>query len=138
MQKNPLFEKIPSYSASFKWNTKIPAATQKTATGFIFIFAHEDKKKIQALIKKQAPLWQQKSLLEGPREVIHFVGKLGPLWILCHKRKLGTGAHGGRLEESIYSWHRDQVGTLVSFFKAYHLKNISMEFYGSEHDHCFA
>lgn len=124
--KNPLFCAIPAYSERFKFSgsdKKNPADQY----GFIFIFGSEDKVKALKLLTL-APQWQQEDLKnqieKQGKEVIHFVGDQGPVWIIAQKDKKQKVSHEGRLDESAYAWFRDQAGSLLGFFKAYHLTHV--------------
>jgi leucyl aminopeptidase len=67
------------------------------------------------------------------RELIHFAGHNGPVWIFCKKtesKKINT--HGGRLEESSYSWYRDQVGGILGYAKAYKVQQLLIELHSTD------
>lgn len=132
MDGNPLFCNI---------STLIPKLVQgKKANsqnlGMVYVYGQEPKKEVELLIKKLAPTWQKKKLLDGwkksPREVLQFVGNLGPVWILAPKVKKGPFSHGGRLEESVYAWMREQAGSLLGVFKAYSLENVQIDFFQTD------
>lgn len=124
-EKNPLFFSIPQLIPKIKFSGK----AAKTNCGFVFVFGRENRTKMQSLVQRFAPTWQKAQLKKINREVFQFVGKRGPVWIISPKDKKGPVSHGGRLEESTYSWMRDQAGSLFSFFKAYGLENVQIEFH---------
>ena len=122
---NPLFSTIPQLIPKIKFS----GLSAKTNRGFIFVFGRENKAKVQSLINQFAPTWQKAQVKKSNREVYQFVGNRGPVWILAPKEKKGPVSHGGRLEESTYSWMRDQAGSIFGSFKAYGLENVQVEFH---------
>ncbi len=121
-KNNSLRVEIPSLIEKMKFSSRPPSKNYKGVMGFVFVLGVDDRAQIQSLIREHAPDWQLKSLEEHvSREVIHFSGVKGPVWIFCRKKWQGPVSHGGRLEESAYSWHRDQLGGLLGFCRAYHV-----------------
>ena len=120
---HPLQVEIPSLLSRIKQNAKLSA---KAMTGTIHILGVEDRNKIAQLIDEQAPQFQKAQLKKSNREVIHFLSSEGPVWILSPKKRMGPFSHQGRLEDSVYAWMRDQVGSLVGFFKAYQLDQVHL------------
>jgi len=100
-------------------------------TGFVYFLGVDDSNKYSSLVKQHALNWQTDSLKQSDREFVYFVGHNGPVWIL-RPRKKNTSGHGGLIDEAAYSWARDQFGSLVSHFKAHHLKAVQIEFHGTE------
>ncbi|MGZ3768010.1 MAG: M17 family metallopeptidase, partial [Bdellovibrio sp.] len=100
-------------------------------TGFVYFLGVDDANKYVSLVTQHSLNWQTASLKQSDREFVYFVGQEGPVWILrpCAKASLG---HSGLLDETSYAWARDQFGSLVSHFKAHHLKNVQIEFHGTE------
>ncbi len=64
---------------------------------------------------------------------MYFIGQQGPVWILRPRTKNSVG-HQGLIDESSYTWARDQFGSLVSHFKAHQLKAVQIEFHGTEEE----
>lgn len=125
VETNPLFLKIPQLISKMKFSDQAP----KENCGFVFVFGRENKARVQTLIHQFAPAWQKIQLKKLNREVFQFVGNRGPVWIISPKERKGPVSHGGRLEESSYSWMRDQAGSLFGFFKPYGLENVKVEFH---------
>jgi leucyl aminopeptidase len=87
-----------------------------------------DKKSVVAdYIKKASLSWQVKQIQEN-QKVIHFLTKDGPVWILHEPKFSPSVSHNGKLEDSHYSFFRDQVGALVPSFKAQKLKHVHVDF----------
>ena len=125
-EKN-LFKSIPNFLNRIQLNKK---THPEQLTGFIHIMTDNkmDKKK---LVKSLALGWQKDHLLKVDKEVTHFNSELGPVWILQRKEVKSSSNHFGLLDDSNYAWYREQVGSLFGFFRAYQLKQVSINFYGS-------
>ncbi|MCX7977669.1 MAG: leucyl aminopeptidase family protein [Bdellovibrionaceae bacterium] len=107
-----------------------PTARANKAIGRVWVFGAADKTKASEIIRREAPPWQRKSLLGVEREVLYFAGRHGPVWILQrHSRPSGT--HYGLLDDSDYTWARDQVGGLLSHFRLFNLEQVCLHFCGS-------
>lgn len=102
--------------------------------GFVFIFGYSEIQKVAETISLLAPAWQKDSLIQSGKEVLHFVSNEGPVWMVCMKARKGPLSHGGRLEDSVYSWHRDTVGGLLAQWKSYQLREVSLQFAGSDEE----
>lgn len=100
-------------------------------TGFVYFLGVDDANKFTSLLELHALDWQIGSLKTSEKEFLYFVGQQGPVWILRPRTKNSVG-HDGLIDESSYTWARDQFGSLVSHFKAHHLKSVQMEFHGTE------
>lgn len=121
-----------SWLNSFQFD-KAPAAG-KDALGFLFILGDNGEgaaKIYDKLIKTHALTWQAASLKKNARELVYFVGKRGPVWILRARKAASRVSHEGRLDDSSYAWFRDNAGGLVSHFKAHHLGRVAVEFHAS-------
>lgn len=68
-------------------------------------------------VAQYAPSWQIKGLLEKPRDLISTANEGGPVILLQRRKPKGPFSHGGRLEDSDYSWFRDQGGAVWSIIK---------------------
>lgn len=109
------------------------SAKKNAISGLVYVLGVEDRNLVTHLIEKHAQEWQVKSLKEqNSREMIHFAGSNGPVWIFSQKinekKKL---THDGRLEDTSYSWHRDQVGPVLSFAKAYKVQQLVLELHST-------
>jgi leucyl aminopeptidase len=133
MVKNnhPLKIEIPSILKNIKIG---PAGRDKKIQAFAYILGLDDQKTLDLLFRKHAAPWQKKILSEQKqRETLHFSGKQGPVWIFS-RRKRPLSSHHGRLEDSDYAWHRDQVGALISFVKAYHADSLLLRFIATDEE----
>ncbi len=122
--QHPLEVEIPSLLSKIKQGSK--SGGQGT-TGYLYVLGAEDRNKISQLIEQHAPQFQKATLKKNTREFIQFLSERGPIWILSPRVRKGPFSHQGRLEDSNYSWMRDQVGTLVGFFKAYQVDSVEIE-----------
>lgn len=120
---NPLLAKIGSLAASFK------AGMLKNDEGIgrMYLLGHEDMNALSKIIETQALKHQIKQILKKAKDVVHFQGVHGPVWIICNKVKKGPFSHSGRLEDSVYSGLRDQVGTAFSSIKSSGVEKIQIE-----------
>jgi leucyl aminopeptidase len=121
-QVDSLHRTIPSFLSSIPGK----ALRQGKTTGFVFILAEAERAKIKGLLQKHSPDWQKPGLLKQiQREVIHFAGVQGPVWIFCQSK---PGLLPGNLSgESEFSWHRDQAGGILGYARAYRLEALQME-----------
>jgi len=125
---NPLHAGISSFLQTaklgpFKKGTK----HGKAIVGQVFILGVEDRNLLHALLEEHGPQWQLPTLMDqSQRESMHFAGVNGPIWIFCQKRRQGPLSHQGRLEDSVYSWHRDHVGAVLNYTKAYQIKDLQL------------
>ncbi|MFN7823767.1 MAG: leucyl aminopeptidase family protein [Pseudobdellovibrionaceae bacterium] len=123
--------KLFSQNHIFSTSTSKKKESLKAPTGYVFVFGDYRLKEIAKLIQELAPSWQREVLAQSKKDVLHFVSEKGPVWIISKREWPRLVSHGGQLEDSVYSWHRDQFGSLVSFFKAYHLKSFRVEVHHS-------
>lgn len=131
---------LKTWSHHFQFS-KEPRTSQNEALGRVYFFSGEADSLWQKIIKEQALAWQKVQLSQSEKELIYFVGQKGPVWILRPSRRgKESSTHGGLLSESLSTWIRDSVGSLVSHFRSQHLKNVSFTFSGStesEEQACF-
>lgn len=125
---NPLDCEIPSALSRLQEGGKVPAGV----TGFVFVLGVEDQNKLHSLIDQWAPLFQKEALKKSQRETYQFVSEQGPVWIFSPRRRRGPVSHHGRLEDSVYSSMRDQIGAWVSSFKAYQVEVVHLELHGTD------
>ncbi|MGZ3774830.1 MAG: M17 family metallopeptidase [Pseudobdellovibrionaceae bacterium] len=118
-----------SWLETFSLNKELKIKNEMT--GFVYFLGVDDANKYAALVLQHALSWQSSSLKESEREFMYFIGQEGPVWILRPRLKT-TAGHGGLLDEAAYTWARDQFGSLVSHFKAHHLKSVQIEFHGTK------
>ncbi len=125
-EKN-LFKSIPNFLNRIQLNKK-PHTEQ--LTGFIHIMADKKSDK-NRLVNSLALGWQKEHLMKFDKEITHFNSDMGPVWIIQRKEGKGSLNHFGLLDDSNYAWYREQIGSLTGFFRAYQLKQVSINFYGS-------
>jgi len=125
----------PGRRASSRKTSGRKASAHQPATGFAYVLGLDDRKTLEKIIQKHGPRWQQKQLKEQhQREMIHFSGVKGPVWIYARRRKKGAISHHARLEDSNYAWHRDQVGALLGYAKAYQIKKLNIQFLSTDEE----
>jgi leucyl aminopeptidase len=129
--QSPLFAKIPSLLDTVK--TTAPTTAR---CGFLYVLGQVDETKNKAFITELAPEWQREQLLKTAalKELTQFISAKGPVWILSPKKRTGPVSHSGRLEDSSYSWMRDQVGSLVPLIKHYQIENLYIQAFKAEKD----
>lgn len=130
MGLNPLDCEIPSALSQVRANRKLSQAS----TGYLYVLGTEDRNKVSQLIDRWAPKFQRASLKRSAREFLQFTSDEGPVWILCPRKKLGPFSHQARLEDSAYSWMREQVGGLIGYFKAYQIENVQIELHSTDEE----
>lgn len=80
---------------------------------------------VEKIISARALTWQTEKSKQAHQEVIQFMSAEGPVWILNFQaQKQAKGAFA----KSRTLWYRDQVGSLLAFFKAYQLSSVSFDF----------
>jgi len=95
----------------------------------VFILGDWSESAINELILEHGQSWQVDQLTKKIREVTHFSGAEGPVWIVAKKPSDSTkSSHYGFGEESDHAWYRDQAGALLGYFKSYDLTEVSMNF----------
>ncbi len=108
---------------------KVTRQRQGAGDGQVYVLGLEDVDKIRSLIRELAQEWQVKSLeSQISKEILHFVGVHGPIWIFCRRKANTPTSHHGQLEDSDYSWHRDNLGLLLGMAQMYHLGKIIIHF----------
>ncbi len=70
---------------------------------------------------------QKKNLAAASKRQISFTGLNGPVWILQNAAII-KGHHDGLLDESTYSWFRDQGGGLIASFKNQSVDQVLVNF----------
>lgn len=126
--------KTISLPGSVLKNAKLNKALPSKKFAKLTVFGEAQRTKALALIKRQGPGWQTPQLLKGDKEAYHFVSRKGPEWVLARKKRQGPVSHGGLLEESVYGWHRDQLGSVISLMKAYQTSDLVIEFVETSKD----
>lgn len=104
-----------------------PSITIDPKVGLVYVLGGDLHRRIE-LIEILAPTWQKSSLQKSERECLQFISDNGPVWIFQSKIRLGPFSHSGRLEDSMYSWTRDQVGSIWNLVKAYQLDQLHVHF----------
>lgn len=99
--------------------------------GFVYFVGFTDKNYVAEVIGTHALPWQRESLKTNEKEILHFVGHAGPVWIMRPRHKESVG-HDGLIDEASYSWARDQFGALVTALKAQALDVVRMELHGTD------
>jgi leucyl aminopeptidase len=118
-----------SWISSFQF--KKPAKKPALPVGYAYFLGQNEPKTFEAIVEEHALDWQLDSLRRNEQEMVYFSGKNGPVWILKAKDHRQKG-HWGLQNESGYSWSRDMLGGLGSYFKAHHLNSVIMEFHGTD------
>ena len=119
-----------SWVESFDWGKELKS---KETTGYVYFLGVDDTNKWTSLVESQSLSWQTEALKKSEREFVYFIGSQGPVWILRPRKKAGSG-HNGLLDESTYTWARDQFGSLAAQFKAHQIKNVNVEFHGTSEE----
>lgn len=115
---------MQSWIDSFQINSSAKKNTKLTSLhkGFVFFLGVADENKYHQIVENHAMDWQKSNLVKLDKDSHYFVGKKGPVWILRYSHSI---------REPQYSWCREQAGSLVSHFKAFHLKNVDFEFHST-------
>lgn len=103
----------------------------------IYFFGDKEGKKkqknLEALVEAHALDFQIDELKKSDKKNIHFIGRNGPVWIVFESAASATD-HAGLLNESGYSFARDQFGAISAQIKNLKLKNISIYFQGATNE----
>lgn len=121
---------IPRWSHSFI--TK-PSKEIHSGQGFYYFLGDRPEKKFKALLEQHALDYQKEALLKNNRETIHFMGKLGPVWIQRRSQQKRT-THSGLFQESGYAQGRDGAGALVNLIRSLQITHLAVEFWGAQID----
>jgi len=125
-KKKQLQFQLPQLLTQIRWNKTVSNDLKEGVRGHIYVLDSSLRSKVGELIRSHSPAWQIGVLSEqSEREVVHFAGVQGPVWIFC-RRSLSSvpTPHSGRLDDSDYSWYRDQAGTILGYAKAYHVSQL--------------
>ncbi len=99
--------------------------------GIVYVLGSTNKTQLQKeykqILETHAQDFQIKKLLGSDKRTQHFVGHSGPVWILKNA-EIKKGQHYGLLDESAYSWFRDQAGTILSAAKSQSIENLQVYF----------
>jgi leucyl aminopeptidase len=105
---------------------------KKETTGYVYFLGTGDKNKFMSLADEHGLSWQMADLKKNEREMVVFTGVKGPVWILRPRKRPETSQHQGLLEESDYASCRDLFGSMFGHFRAHALKQLRLEFIGTE------
>ncbi len=130
VSSNPLELEIPSVLKKVQGEAKLGSGQ----TGHLFVLGLEDKNKLHQILDTWAPAFQKEQLKKANRETYQFVSDQGPVWILTPKKRSSPVSHQGRLEDSIYSWMRDQAGALIGLLKVYQISNLQIEMHATDEE----
>lgn len=86
----------------------------------------ENAKKVNFLIETFALPWQKQSLLKSTQDNYYFQTQYGPIWIVRYRS--GKSNHSNFFSESIYTWSRENLGSLFSHFKVHKLSEVYIYF----------
>ncbi len=99
--------------------------------GIVYVLGSSNKnqlhKEFKEIVETHAHDFQLKKLLDSDKRTIHFIGQSGPVWILKNT-EIKKSQHYGLLDESTYSWFRDQAGTIFSSVKNLSIENLQVYF----------
>lgn len=88
----------------------------------------QKQKNIEAIVETHALDFQIEDLKSADKKNVHFIGRSGPVWIICQQPQVGHTQHHGLLEESSYAFAREQFGAILAQAKALKLKSLSVYF----------
>lgn len=117
-----------------KFNLGKEPKNKKETVGYVYFLGGGDKNKFHSLAEEHALSWQMDDLKRNERELVLFSGVKGPVWILRPGKKSETTSHQGLLDESDYASSRDIFGSLFGHFKVHTIKQLRIEFIGTEFD----
>jgi len=87
----------------------------------------QKQKNVEAIIETHALDFQLEELKLSDKKNIHFIGRSGPVWIICQQPS-SSMQHGGLLDESSYTFAREQFGVVLSQAKSLKLNSFSIYF----------
>jgi len=88
----------------------------------------QKQKNVEVIIETHALEFQIDDLKASDKKNIHFIGRSGPVWIICQQPQSAHAQHSGLLEESSYAFAREQFGAVLTQAKALKLKSLSVYF----------
>jgi leucyl aminopeptidase len=101
-----------------------PKVKKTLSPAQVFVLGEWNEARIQDLVRQFSSPWQHQALLKKTKEMTHFSGPLGPVWILARK---SPPAEASVTADSNYAWYREQVGSLLGYFRSYDLYQVSFE-----------
>jgi leucyl aminopeptidase len=115
---------IPSWISQ----AQAKAKSNEGLTGQLIVLGAEDQTLFEQILREEAIGWQFDTLSDPKKELLHFTGSGGPVWIIREK-KISSQSHNhyGLLTEVAYSKARDMAGALVPSFKASGIKNLELK-----------
>ncbi len=125
---NPLFSKLNSGQG----NLVIGVHKFEDGDAQFYLLGQFDLQKIAKIIDREAMDYQKLLLLKKSKELVHFQGRRGPVWIYAPQKKTGPFSHSGRLEESGYAGIREIVGSILVTLKSHHCERLHLELDGTE------
>lgn len=120
------FSQVLAIPSSYLQKKLVKTKLDSTA-GQLIVFGQEDKEELSKLLLNVAPKWRLEAESFLKKEHFSLETENGPLWILCRRRPAGPFSHEGALEETEYSWFRDQGAWLISQFKASEVSQVLIQ-----------
>lgn len=124
-----------SWMEQFQWSLPPQQGSKlKGPKGFVFIVKPDDANLYQKLLSEHGQSWQKEQLKTPHRDLIYFQGKHGPVWILRGPTDDVAEEMGAFSQDSAYTKMREQMGGLVSHFKAHHLQHVLCKGFALTHE----
>jgi leucyl aminopeptidase len=99
--------------------------------GFVYVLGSSSKparlKEYKKIVEIHSLTHQKTNLLQSDKRQTFFSGLNGPVWIL-QNATIVKGQHQGLMDESTYSWFRDQTGVAYSQIKSHGLQSLLVNF----------
>ncbi len=93
-----------------------------------WVYVVGDKTSIRPILTKHAQTWQKSKVEKNFKEISHFEGKKGLVWILRSKVEKAKPSGHDTFSESDFSKSRDLGGAIYSQIKNHQVKQIAIEF----------
>lgn len=106
-------------------------------SGQLIIFGQEsdsNQKSLAELLAKTTFDWKIQSESFLSKESFYIETSNGPIWILYRRRPAGPFSHQGSLEESEYTWFRNQGAWIISQFKNSNVSQVMIQLRGTSED----
>lgn len=127
-----LLKEVPCWIESFQITEKKKKQASDYA-GYFYVLGENTETVYKKIINDHALPYQKDAFLKLNKDNMHFCGSKGLVWIMRLSLKTSP-SHSNYFSETLYTQARDGAGSLVNYLKAMQLKNLKLEFIGTNEE----